>query len=355
MEDEIIEKKDYSRPFFSRNKGEVGLYFDVDDAVTEDAHAYGSEHLMRVEMNDKLEEHLAAADLVKVKGELDRRGHFRGVILEEVRRGGVLAVTFDSVTSLDDVWTMSQNRQLSALFQAIFVDKSLLKALGVRKLTVRVRMWPDEVEACREEMEKMNGKKVNIDTRPRDVELIKRVREFQKSQSGQLQELRDRETEFDRHLSEFLLVVKRSLPQCIEKLPNLKDFQTNMTVAMGTNPSGMDHVKNYLSTLEFLRTLLAQAETSICLPLSLIPARCETEKQRELKQKMKSACLEMQRLLKPTTSLKEAVHKDWERKVLPRERTLFMGLISLVPLGVEKVSDIDVFLDEYVTSFPIQF
>ena len=59
----------------------------MDDAVVEDAHAYGSEHLLRIEMNEKLGENLVTRDLVKVKGELDRRGHFRGVIPEEFRRG----------------------------------------------------------------------------------------------------------------------------------------------------------------------------------------------------------------------------------------------------------------------------
>ena len=186
----------------------------------------------------------------------------------------------------------------------------------------------------------------------RDLSLLQQVRQFQKQQSGKLQELHDAEADFDRHLSEFLLVVKRALPQKVDRLPNLKEFQTTMTVAMGTRPAGMEHVKRYLATLELLRTMLAQAEVHIHLPLTLIPARCETEKQRELKRQMKTTVVEMQRLLKPTTSLKEPHFKDWEGKVLARERTLFMGLISLVPLGVEKVTDVDQFLDEYVTGFP---
>ena len=186
----------------------------------------------------------------------------------------------------------------------------------------------------------------------RDVSLLKQVRDFQKQQSGKLQELHDAEADFDRHLSDFLLVVKRVLPQKIDRLPNLKDFQTSMTVAMGTRPAGMEHVKRYLSTLELMRSMLTQAEVNYYLPLTLIPARCETEKQSALKRQMKSTIVEMQRLLKPTTSLKEPHFKDWEGKVLPRERTLFMGLISLIPLGVEKVTDVDQFLDEYATGFP---
>ena len=65
----------------------MGLYLDVDDAVCIDKHAYGSEQLMHVDLNDKLGDELATRDLVKVKGELERRGHFKGAILEEFRRG----------------------------------------------------------------------------------------------------------------------------------------------------------------------------------------------------------------------------------------------------------------------------
>ncbi|XP_070208330.1 uncharacterized protein [Littorina saxatilis] len=337
-----------------RRRREIGVYVDVDDAVPENAHAYGSEHLMRIEMIDKLGEEVSKRDLVKVKGELERRGQFRGVILEEFRKGSTLAVTFDNLADLIDVWKLHEGKQLSPLFQAIFADKAMLKALRVRKLTLRVRLWLDEFEECRDELKKMakEGTRVDVHTRPRDMGLLQQVREAQKQQGPKLQELHDAEAEFDRHLSEFLLVVKRSLPQKIDRLPNLKEFSTTMTVAMGTSPAGMEHVRKYLSTLELVRTMLAHAEANIYLPLLLIPERCETEKQRELKHQMKGAIVEMTRLLKPTTSLKEANFKEWEGKVLPRERTLFMGLISLVPLGVEKVTDVDQFLDEYVTGFP---
>ena len=186
----------------------------------------------------------------------------------------------------------------------------------------------------------------------RDVTLLQQVRDFQKENSSKLQQLHDAEAHFDQHLSEFMLVVKRALPQKVTRLASLKEFQTNMTMAMGTDPKGMDFVKHYFNTLDLLRTMLAQAEVNIHLPLTLIPARCETEKQRELKGQMKSACVEMQKLLKPTASLKEAYCKEWEGKIMARERTLFMGLISLIPLGVEKVTDVDQYLDEYITSFP---
>ncbi|XP_076456821.1 uncharacterized protein LOC143291090 [Babylonia areolata] len=359
IEQEPVEKKDHSRPFFSRKAGEMGLYVDVDVAVCVDAHAYGSEHLMRVEMNDKLSEQLSARDLVKVKAELERRGVFRGVVLEEVRRGGILAVIFDSLEALQDLWKLHEGKQLSPLFQSMLVDKALIDSLGVRELTVRVRMWPDELEACREEMAKMaeEQKRVNIHTRPRDVAILQQVQQFQKDSSTKLREqLQDAVSEFDLSLSEFLLEIKQALPQSTTKLSTLKEFQNNMKVAMGapanSSSRGMNHVRHYFSTLELMRTWLAQAEVHLCLPLLMVPERCETEKQRQLKAQMRSTCSEMQKLLKPTVSLKDVHFKEWEGKVLARERSLFMGLISLMPLGLDRVTDVDQALDEYINNFP---
>lgn len=185
------------------------------------------------------------------------------------------------------------------------------------------------------------------------MDILKQVLEFQKTFSQKVVDARSMEGDFEMHLSEFLLAVKKALPEKVDKVANLKEFQTNMTVAMGTNVSGMQHIKNYLSTLEFLRTMLMQVEVNICVPLSLIPARCETERQRDLKASIRSTCAEMLKLLKTTNSLREPNFKEWEGKVLPREKTMFMGLISLVPLGFEKVSDIDHNLDEYIRYFPL--
>ena len=81
--------------------------------------------------------------------------------------GTILAVIFDSMPDLVAVWQLHEGKQLSALFQSVVVDRALLKALGVRKLTLRVRVWPDELEACREEMRKMatEAKRVSINSR----------------------------------------------------------------------------------------------------------------------------------------------------------------------------------------------
>lgn len=62
---------------------------DVDEVVVADVHAYGSEHLKMIDMNAKLEEKMSACNLIKVKGEMEKRGFFRDVILEEFRHGKI--------------------------------------------------------------------------------------------------------------------------------------------------------------------------------------------------------------------------------------------------------------------------
>lgn len=67
--------------------GEVGVYFDVDEVVLRDTHAFGSAQFQLVELNNKLFEGLLSVDLIRVKGELEKQGLFRGVVLEEFRTG----------------------------------------------------------------------------------------------------------------------------------------------------------------------------------------------------------------------------------------------------------------------------
>lgn len=76
--------------------------------------------------------------------------------------GGVLAVCFDSLVAIKDMQALFAKQQVSPMFQAIVVDKALLKTMKVRKLTLRVRLWQDEVDACVTEMTHI---KIDIHTR----------------------------------------------------------------------------------------------------------------------------------------------------------------------------------------------
>ena len=87
-------------------------------------------------------------------------------------------------------------------------------------------------------------------------------------------------------------------------------------------------------------------------PLAQIRASVESEKQRNLKKTIISACAEMQVNLKPEADLQKIRFKDWSQKMVQREYGLFYGLISLVPMGLDRLSTIDLAADEYLADFP---
>lgn len=184
------------------------------------------------------------------------------------------------------------------------------------------------------------------------MKIISDVKQFQRSTLHQrIQDLRDKELFLEKNLGDFLHTVQRALPPDYETLSSLKEFKTDMTVAIGVGVTGMEKVKLFLSSLDFLQSLIAQLEAHVYFPLLLIPVRCESEKQRDLKMALERVLAQLQALVKPTSSLSEVKFKQWEMKLLPRERKLFMGLISVIPLGLKMVIDFDDFIDEYFDGF----
>ena len=109
---------------------------------------------------------------------------------------------------------------------------------------------------------------------------------------------------------------------------------------------------HYLTTLGMMRNAFTQAEVDIYLPLTSIPARGETREQRDLKERVRGTCKEMLGLLHPSTSLRKTYFKLWEDKLVTGERTALMGLISLIPLGVEKMADVEQDVGDYLAGFP---
>lgn len=69
--------------------GEVGIYIDPIDAQAVNPKEFGLEHCFMMSVRESLLDYLSRADLVKVKGALEHRGLFKGVILEGIRKGTV--------------------------------------------------------------------------------------------------------------------------------------------------------------------------------------------------------------------------------------------------------------------------
>ncbi|KAK6959539.1 hypothetical protein BgiMline_034689 [Biomphalaria glabrata] len=107
----------------------------------------------------------------------------------------------------------------------------------------------------------------------------------------------------------------------------------------------------YLGHISFVVTF-AEIEKQTINPLCQVRAVCEHEKQVEFKKQIRDSWAEMTSLLKQDSDLSQAKYKDWERKVLKMEHALFFGLISLIPLSLDRLTTIDVSTDEYIMAFP---
>lgn len=93
-------------------------------------------------------------------------------------------------------------------------------------------------------------------------------------------------------------------------------------------------------------------EENIVHPLCQVRALCEKDKQQKLKKTIKDACAEMLTKLRPDADLQKIRHREWELKVLYREQNLFYGLISLVPMCLDRLTTIDLSTDEYIMEYP---
>lgn len=95
-----------------------------------------------------------------------------------------------------------------------------------------------------------------------------------------------------------------------------------------------------------------EIQRDLVFPLCQIRHHCENENQRNLKKTIKSACAEVLNALKPEVDLQKVKFKEWESKILLREQGLFLGLISIIPLSVDRLTTIDYSADEYINDFP---
>ncbi|KAK3748093.1 hypothetical protein RRG08_018299 [Elysia crispata] len=355
MNAESLNPKDDSRPNFVRPEGCVGIYIDALDARPDKTTVVGSQHAFMMAVMDKLLDHLRTLQLSKVKGDLETRHAGSGVILEGFRHGCVLAVTCDDEAALDRLWTLHQQKRLSALFQDILVDKATLRAVGASKMTLRAKLWEDEYLACKSELSEKSAIRLKLSTFENDLKEAQRVKTYQKSaMSAWISQARDHEAQLETHLGDFMLSVKRALPPDATSIKTVKEFATNMKMAKGLNTgvNGFDYIDKYLAALEFFKKAFIAVEADIVRPLAQIRAAVESDKQRNLKKTIINACTEMKANLKPEVDLQKIRFKDWGHKMVQREHGLFYGLISLVPMSLDRLSTIDVTTDEYLADFP---
>ncbi|XP_059175159.1 uncharacterized protein LOC131955171 [Physella acuta] len=351
MNDEGPNLKDNSRPMFARPSCSIGLYIDALDARPNSKTTVGSNHAFMMDVMDKMLDHLRTVDLAKVKGALDAKRVADGVVLEGFKHGCVLSVTFDTVKALEGLWTLHQKGKLSPIFQEILVDKEVLKSTSTVKLTVRVRLWEDEFTACRIELTNRPQTRLKLANFENDLSMVQRLKTQQQTMPDLLTKARDFESSFEHNLGEFMLTVKKTLPQTTTVIRNIKEFSTHVKVAKGVKTAGFENIDHFLKAVEFYSKAFSEVQKNIVFPLCQVRAACENDKQHNLKKTIKDACAEMMAHLKPEADLEKVRYKEWEMKVLKREQGLFYGLISLIPLCLDRLITIDVSMDEYITDY----
>ncbi|KAL5014173.1 hypothetical protein ScPMuIL_008443 [Solemya velum] len=345
---------DASRPYFNRQTGEIGVYFVIYDAKPEDPTAFGLEHFFFMQLLEKLYERLTTIDIVNLRMSLDRKGVLHGVYLERFEKGLVLALGFDNEKSLDEIEKLHKTGKLNILMQEVLINQPTLKAVSASRITLRTRLWNDELTACRDELKRREHGKENIYTNDKDTKLLERLKSFQQEFNEECQVLSEMENEVEHTLGDFVQTMKRILPHNVQVLKTWKEFETAVKVAKGTHCKDLTNVDHFIRTVVKLRATFQSIEPSVSSVLSQIHTLYENDKQRELKQKIIKLCSQTQATLRSDTELQKVSHPEWKAKLLPREQKLFGGLISLVALGRDNALDINYMLDEYINYFPLR-
>ena len=69
--------------------------------------------------------------------------------------GCVLACSFNSQQAIKQLWREHEDMLLEPVFKQHIVTSDFLKAIGARKITLRARVWQDEVDAAEREFERI--------------------------------------------------------------------------------------------------------------------------------------------------------------------------------------------------------
>ena len=185
----------------------------------------------------------------------------------------------------------------------------------------------------------------------KDVEHLTQLKMYQETLIKTVQDEKEAELKFEKNLGELFLIFKKILPTNIATIKSLKELETLVKMAKGTGQK-TNVVDKYLQILAHLDSRLVDIETNVSNRLLQMHSACESEDQNEAKLQIRKICSEARNLLKPDNNLEIVVHAEWSKKILPRERGLYRGIISLVPLINDYMFQISSLLDDYISEFP---
>ena len=179
--------------------------------------------------------------------------------------------------------------------------------------------------------------------------MMRQVKSYQHHLASKMLTLRDELARFDRDLSEFLMILKQNIPHSLKVIDNMAVYHKQVgriKEKKGANTKLFDYYVKCRQSLELFRR---EMEVKIVHPLSQVHATSETESQQQRKRSMKERCQYMATLLREEYNFGKLRHTDWGSKMLPKEQELFVGLVSVLPVCVDCVVDVDQYVDEYLS------
>lgn len=346
--------RDDARPFFQRKQCEVGVYISVYDAEPVDSKSYGLEHYFFMKTMELMYNECRSLDLVKIRAAFVQRGVLKDCYVERFEPGIVLAIGFDHTDSLNELWMLHRKNRLESLIHDVLITPALLKTVSCKSITLDVKLWDDEYEDCRIELKSKLIKQENIRDRASDMKMVQRLKDYQKVLGEIILAMRDIENDMDNKRSEFMSAMHKILPEDQTNINSLKEFHTFVKSAKTSKFYNRIAVDQYVQTIQKWRNYYQTFDIEIITPLLQIHRSCENAEQREIKAKIVQHVEDMQRYLKRDNNLQDVVHKETEKKIARRDAPLFFGLLSLVPLGADKVADIDILIDDYMRHYKFE-
>lgn len=188
-----------------------------------------------------------------------------------------------------------------------------------------------------------------------DRKLVQRLVNYQTTLAADLSNIRDLDNEMELNRADFMTCVRNLLSDDGASINTLEEYRK---LAKSSEARKMYHkplLDLYLTIIDQWRTYFSKYEHQIVTPFLQIHTVCENEKQRATKSKIINYVREMRMMLYPDVNLQKISHQETAKKLIRRDYPVFLGLLSLVPMGVERVADIDILIDEYAREYKIDF
>lgn len=187
-----------------------------------------------------------------------------------------------------------------------------------------------------------------------DLKLVKRLKNYQSVLADDLSVMRDLDNEMELNRTDFMNCIRNLMND--DESSKIRTLEEYKKLAKSTEARKM-YYKNlldlYLTIIEKWREYFTKYEHQIVTPFLQIHTVCENEKQLATKSKIINYIRDMRMMLNPDVNLQNISHAETAKKLIRREYPVFLGLLSLVPMGVERVADIDIMIDEYSREFKV--